>query len=105
VGPRAGLDELEKRKFFTLPGLELQLLGRPDRSQSLYRLRSPGSQIWRVPANILNKQSRTEGNVWFYSLQVGREAKTPRKKNFLFYKMLHRSSLRLGTSGRLLWTW
>jgi hypothetical protein len=23
VGPRAGLDDVEKRKFFTLPGLEL----------------------------------------------------------------------------------
>jgi hypothetical protein len=25
VGPRAGLDDVEKRKFFTLPGLELNL--------------------------------------------------------------------------------
>jgi hypothetical protein len=39
VGPRAGLDDVEKRKFLTLPGLELRLLGRPARSQSLYRLR------------------------------------------------------------------
>jgi hypothetical protein len=31
-----------KRKFFTLPGLELRTLGRPARSQSLYRLRYPG---------------------------------------------------------------
>jgi hypothetical protein len=36
VGPRAGLDDVEKRKFLTLPGLELRLL-------SLYRLRYPGS--------------------------------------------------------------
>jgi hypothetical protein len=28
VGPRAGLDDLEKRKFLTLPGLELRPLGR-----------------------------------------------------------------------------
>jgi hypothetical protein len=34
VGPRAGLDEVEKRKFLILPGLEL----RPLRSQSLWRL-------------------------------------------------------------------
>jgi hypothetical protein len=33
VGPRAGLDD-EKRKFLTLPGLELRLV----RSQSLHRL-------------------------------------------------------------------
>jgi hypothetical protein len=28
VGPRAGLDDVEKRKFFTLPELELRPLGR-----------------------------------------------------------------------------
>jgi hypothetical protein len=43
VDPRAGLDDLEKGIFFTLPGLELRPLGRPARSQSLYRLRYPGS--------------------------------------------------------------
>jgi hypothetical protein len=35
----AGLEDMEKRKFLTLPGLELGLLGRPGRSQPLYRLR------------------------------------------------------------------
>jgi hypothetical protein len=35
VDPRAGLDDLEKRKFLTLRGLELRPLGRPARSQSL----------------------------------------------------------------------
>jgi hypothetical protein len=38
VNPRAGVDDLEKIKFFTLPGLELRTLGRPVRSQSLSRL-------------------------------------------------------------------
>jgi hypothetical protein len=38
VDPRAGLDDGEKRKFLTLPGLELRPLGRPARSQSLSRL-------------------------------------------------------------------
>jgi hypothetical protein len=28
VGPRAGLDDVERRKFLTLPGLELRLLSR-----------------------------------------------------------------------------
>jgi hypothetical protein len=46
VGPRAGLDVVEKRKFLTLPGLEIRPLGRPARSQSLYRLRYPGSKDW-----------------------------------------------------------
>jgi hypothetical protein len=31
VDPRAGLDDVEKRKFLSLPGLELQSLGRPAR--------------------------------------------------------------------------
>jgi hypothetical protein len=43
VDPRAGLDNVEKRKFLTLPGLELRSCGRPASSQSLYRLRYPGS--------------------------------------------------------------
>jgi hypothetical protein len=43
VDPTAGLDDVEKRKFSTISGLELQLLGRPARSQSLYRLHYPGS--------------------------------------------------------------
>jgi hypothetical protein len=42
-GPRASLDNLERRKFLTLLGLELRSLGRPARSQSLYRLSYPGS--------------------------------------------------------------
>jgi hypothetical protein len=43
VDSRAGLDDVEKRKFFTLSGLELRPLGRSARSQSLYRLRYPGA--------------------------------------------------------------
>jgi hypothetical protein len=43
VGPRAGIDDVEKRKCLTLPGLELRPLGRPARSQSLYRVRYPDS--------------------------------------------------------------
>jgi hypothetical protein len=43
VDLRAGLDDLENRKLLTLPGLELRPLNRPARSQSLYRLRYPGS--------------------------------------------------------------
>jgi hypothetical protein len=50
VGPRAGLDDVEKRKFLTLPGLELRPLGRPARNQSLYRLSYPGSYEVEVPS-------------------------------------------------------
>jgi hypothetical protein len=41
--PRAGIDDAEKKKFLTLPELELRIPGRPARSQSLYRLRCPDS--------------------------------------------------------------
>jgi hypothetical protein len=44
-GPRAGLDDMEKRIFLTLLGLELGPLGRPVRSQCLYRLRYLGSYL------------------------------------------------------------
>jgi hypothetical protein len=36
VYPTTGLSDMEKRKFLTLPGLELRSLGRPARRQSLY---------------------------------------------------------------------
>jgi hypothetical protein len=65
MGPRAGLDDVEKRKFLPLPGLELRHLGRPARSQSLYRpqryrLRYPGSTPVKVPKNA---RIRVEYNV------------------------------------------
>jgi hypothetical protein len=49
VNLRAGLDDVEKRKFLTLLGLELRPLGRPAHSQSLYRLRYPGP--WHYISN------------------------------------------------------
>jgi hypothetical protein len=53
VDLRAGLDNVEKRKFFTIPGLELRTLGRLSRSQSLYRLRYPGFFIELICYGIL----------------------------------------------------
>jgi hypothetical protein len=38
VDPRAGLDDVEKRKFLTLPELELRPLGRPARSYTDYAI-------------------------------------------------------------------
>jgi hypothetical protein len=43
VDPRACLDDMQVRKFLTLPGLKLRPLSHPARSQSLYRPRYPGS--------------------------------------------------------------
>jgi hypothetical protein len=45
VDRRAGLDDMERRKFLTLLELELRPLGRRARSQSLYRLRYPAPQM------------------------------------------------------------
>jgi hypothetical protein len=45
VDPRASLDDVKERKFLTLPGLELWLLCRWARSQSLHRLRQHGSLL------------------------------------------------------------
>jgi hypothetical protein len=44
MGPITGLDDLEKRKFLTLPGLEIRTFCRVH-SQSLYRLSYPGSPL------------------------------------------------------------
>jgi hypothetical protein len=53
VEPRAGLDDMTKRKFFTLPGLALWSLCRPAHSQPLYRLRYPGySRINKGSNNV-----------------------------------------------------
>jgi hypothetical protein len=43
-----------------------------------------GLQIWRVAANILNKQSRSADKGWPSSLGVGRGANSPpyKKKHF-----------------------
>jgi hypothetical protein len=51
VDLRAGLDDLEKRKFFTLQGLELRPLGLSARSEKLHRLRYPGSYVSMVATN------------------------------------------------------
>jgi hypothetical protein len=46
VGPRAGLDNVETRMFLNVPGLELRSLGRPVRSQSLYRYAIPAGCLF-----------------------------------------------------------
>jgi hypothetical protein len=50
VTSRAGLDDVEKGEFLTLPGLRLLPLGRSSRSQPLYRLscRSFLSLLWQL---------------------------------------------------------
>jgi hypothetical protein len=54
--------------------------------------REDGFQIWRVAADILNKQSRTADKGWSYSLRAGFAAKTPHCKKAASYEILHRAS-------------
>jgi hypothetical protein len=61
VGPRTGLDDVDKRIILPLPGHELRPLGRPARSQSLYRLRYPGPYmyIW-LHINALDRREASD---------------------------------------------
>jgi hypothetical protein len=59
VDPRTGLDNSEKRKFLTLPWLELQPLNRPACSQSLYRLRYSSSVRRGEEENLAHTGTRT----------------------------------------------
>jgi hypothetical protein len=67
VDPRSGLDDFEKRKFLTLPGLELRPLRRPARSQSLYRLRYSGVHGMIISKWIFGKYDGVVGTefIWF----------------------------------------
>jgi hypothetical protein len=53
VGPRAGLGDMHKRKFLTLPRLELRPLGRLARRQSFLLLTYLGSLISKVVVHIV----------------------------------------------------
>jgi hypothetical protein len=63
VDPRAGLDDMEKGKFLTLPGLELRPVGRPARSQLLYRLHYPGSRRQKPLVNIFESTSTRSSGI------------------------------------------
>jgi hypothetical protein len=59
------MDDVEKKKFLTLPGLELPPLGRPTRSQSLYRLRNPTE--YKMNLKFLMKIFTKKFNLWLGS--------------------------------------
>jgi hypothetical protein len=74
VDPRPGLDDMEKRLFLTLPGIETRPLGRPARRQSLYRVRYTSRN------KILNKYIDISENInkylnskrfWQWSVTLG----------------------------------
>jgi hypothetical protein len=54
VGPRIGLNDLEKRQFLTLQGLELRTLSRPVRGSLLYRLCYASFSVGLVTSRILS---------------------------------------------------
>jgi hypothetical protein len=66
MDPRAGLDELEKREFLTLPGLELRPFGRPARSQSLYRLHYLLVGCRKQTPGIADEKHQHDCHVWVY---------------------------------------
>jgi hypothetical protein len=57
VGPRVGLDDVEKRKFLPLQGLELRPLSLPAHIQSLYRLSYPG-------------YLQVSNSIWIYNFKI-----------------------------------
>jgi hypothetical protein len=56
VDPRAALNDVEKRKFLTLPGLELRPLDHPARSQLPYRPQKSQFRIAGILTEFQTKQ-------------------------------------------------
>jgi hypothetical protein len=61
IGYEAGWapEDVEKRKMLTLPGLLLRPLGRPARSQSLYRLRATSTDVRSETQQHLRSSERS----------------------------------------------
>jgi hypothetical protein len=84
-GPRAGLDDVEKRKFLTPPGLEIRPFGLPARS-------------WAMPCSPI-KVNRRFGGIYRLHLQDWRVRKSRNKHeagrvNFDCYPREQKSSYR-----------
>jgi hypothetical protein len=67
VGPRAGLDDVEKRKFLPLPGLEHRPLYRPSLSQTLYRLTYRGLSVKLFIDWLIHTFTDSFVHQWLYS--------------------------------------
>jgi hypothetical protein len=57
-------------------------------------------QIWKVAANILNKQSRTADKGWVSDFVVSEDLTTPHRKKPACYGMLYRDSKLAGSCER-----
>jgi hypothetical protein len=73
VDIKGGLDDVEKRKFLTLSGIEHRPLGRPARSHSPYRLSYPGS-LYNVDDRMINEYGAV------YGMRIGRGNRNTRIK-------------------------
>jgi hypothetical protein len=68
---------VEKRKFLTLPGLEVRPLLRPARSQLLYRLRYRGSSTAdRISRRNFSLSANIFGDFTYITLQIHETLKT-----------------------------
>ena len=56
--------------------------------------------IWRIAANILNKQLRTADKGWSYSLGIGRSANNSSLLKCILLRNIHRQS---PGAGLILW--
>jgi hypothetical protein len=70
MGSRTCLVDVEKRKFLTIPALELRPLGRPARSQSLYRLLLEiGIKVKQYPGHYHMKRKVLSVNTCFMAVK------------------------------------
>jgi hypothetical protein len=63
--PWAVLDDVKRRKFLALPGLELRPLGRSARSQSLSRLLQPDNRVQKSGKPLLRDEINTTGTMMY----------------------------------------
>jgi hypothetical protein len=68
---KAGLDDMEKRKFLALPGPKLRTLGHPAGSQSIYRLCHPSSLDGRIKLKLISKKQNVRVWTRFIWLRIG----------------------------------
>jgi hypothetical protein len=87
MGPRTVVDDVKKIKILPLPGLELQPLGYPDHSQSLYRLRYPGSHLLQARLLLARSVSKTTLCSYYHSYL------------YIYLQFIQRPCLQLGSYG------